>query len=255
MGGEKFCGDPTDIYRDPGLACDRLFRHCRGEYWPSRRGGMPPLRRSRSSIPLPSPRDLPVGLGGVVRRRRSVRDYAPVPLEPEDLSDLLYYSAGITGWAVGYGVELPLRATPSAGALQPVEVYVYVGNVRGFEKGIYRYDYFSHGIEAIRGGDHGATLADIALGQDHVGSAPAVFMISVVYRRTFWKYWKRAYRYVLLDAGAVMENLYLVATGLGLGACAVGSFYDEELCEVLGVDCADEFPVVMVTVGRPLEQA
>ncbi len=251
MGG-TFCEEPGDIYGDPGLACDRLSRHCRGEYWPPRRGHMPPLRMARSPIPLPSPRDLPMGLGKAVRRRRSIREYMPAPLEPEDLSDLLYYSAGITGWAVGYGAKLPLRATPSAGGLQPVEVYVYTGNVKSVEKGIYRYDYFSHGLEVVRKGDHGTVLADIALGQDHVGAAPAVFIISVVYRRTFWKYWKRAYRYVLLDAGAVMENLYLVATGLGLGACAVGAFYDGELCDVLGVNCIDEFPVLMVTVGKPL---
>lgn len=58
-------------------------------------------------------------------------------------------------------------------------------------------------------------------------------------------------RYVLLDAGAVMENIYVVATGLGgLGVRAVGAFYDEELCRFLGIDCVEEFPVLLMLIGK-----
>ncbi len=57
-------------------------------------------------------------------------------------------------------------------------------------------------------------------------------------------------RYVLLDAGAVMENMYLAAMGLGLGVRAVGAFYDNELCGFLGIDCVEEFPVLLMLIGK-----
>jgi len=45
------------------------------------------------------------------------------------------------------------------------------------------------------------------------------------------KYRERTYRYVLLEAGHVGQNLCLAATGLGLGACTVGAFDDDDLTD------------------------
>lgn len=246
------CSDFERILaEDPGLACDLLFRHYRGEKWRERAEPMPPIDRRIEAlgvVPLPEPRLPPIGLGDVIGRRRSVRDFSGAPMTAEELSALLFYSAGVTGWDGGW----PLRATPSAGGLQPVEAYVYADRVRGLERGIYRYDFIRHRLDVLKFGNYSRTLASIALDQEHVAKAAAVFALTVYYRRTYWKYWKRALRYALLDAGAVMEHLYLAAAALGLGACAVGAFYDEELCRLLGLDCHGEFPVMLVAVGRPI---
>lgn len=106
----------------------------------------------------------------------------------------------------------------------------------------------------IKLGNFSGLMADIALGQDHVSRASAVLIMTAYYARTRWKYWKRALRYVLLDAGAAMENAYIAATGLGLGVRAVGAFYDEELCNFLSIDCASEIPVVLILLGHALRQ-
>lgn len=235
---------------DPGLSCDLLFRHYRGEEWREPEGPMPPIDRRVGAgpfVPLPEPKLGRLSLADVITRRRTIRDYAADPISLDELAALLFYSAGVTGWEGGW----PLRATPSAGGLQPIEVYVYANRVAAVEKGIYRYDFIRHRLEGISLGNYSASLASAAMDQEHVARAAAVFILTAYYARTRWKYWKRALRYVLLDAGAVMEHLYLVATALGLGACAVGAFYDEEICGLLRLDCRSEFPVMMVTVGRP----
>ncbi len=41
--------------------------------------------------------------------------------------------------------------------------------------------------------------------------------------RVAWKYEGNAYRVVLLDAGVMLEMMYLVATAMGLAPCAVGN--------------------------------
>jgi len=239
--------------KNVGLACDFLMRHYRDEYWPRRTGSMPPLRKRLSSnvITLPKPKMISVPISTVIINRRSADDFVNEPISIDDLATVLYLGVGITGWASAYGYDkYPLRAYPSAGALQPVEAYPVINNVLGLKSGLYHYDPFDHALELLRPGNYGSLMADLALGQDHVSRAAVIIVLTVVYARTYWKYWKRALRYVLLDAGAAMENIYLAATGLGLGVRAVGAFYDNELCNFLGIDCLSEFPVVMVLVGK-----
>jgi SagB-type dehydrogenase family enzyme len=236
-----------------GLACDFLMRHYRDEYWPRGMGPMPPLRRRRSSsiITLPKPKNVSTPISVIISTRRSADDFANEPISIEDLATVLYMGVGVTGWTQAYGYgKYPLRSYPSAGALQPVEAYPVVNNVLGLKSGLYRYDPFDHALEVLRLGDYSSLMADIALGQDHVSRASVVIILTVMYARTYWKYWKRALRYVLLDSGAVMENIYLAATGLGLGVRAVGAFYDNELCRFLDIDCMGEFPVVLMLIGK-----
>ncbi|WP_069808223.1 SagB/ThcOx family dehydrogenase [Vulcanisaeta thermophila] len=241
------------INEDVGVACDYLMRHYRDEPWPRRTGAMPPIRRSRGNVrvELPQPKQPTMPVGQAIVRRRSADDFTGGPIGIDDLSTVLYLSVGITGWTWAYGEEkFPLRAYPSAGALQPVEVYPVINNVLGLKQGLYRYEPFTHSLEVLRLGSFGKLMAELALNQDHVSRAAAVLVFTVYYARTRWKYWKRSLRYVLLDAGAAMENAYLASVSLGLGVRAVGAFYDDELCGFLGIDCVNEFPVVMVLIGR-----
>jgi nitroreductase len=47
-----------------------------------------------------------------------------------------------------------------------------------------------------------------------------------------------------------MENFLLAATGLGFGACAMGSWYDDVAHELLGIDGKEHFSVLTASVGR-----
>ena len=61
---------------------------------------------------------------------------------------------------------------------------------------------------------------------------------------------QRGYRYVWLDAGHLGQNLYLVATALGLGPVGVGGFFDAELSRLLDLQAGEE-ALYLVGVGRP----
>jgi nitroreductase len=80
--------------------------------------------------------------------------------------------------------------------------------------------------------------------------AAAVFIWTAVFERSKWKYEQRGYRYVYMDAGHICENLYLAATGLGLGACAIGALYDDDLNAILGVDGVVESAIYMCAAGN-----
>ena len=74
--------------------------------------------------------------------------------------------------------------------------------------------------------------------------------MTVIYQRMRWKYQDRTYRYGLIEAGHIGQNLYLAATSMGLGACSVGAFMDDAINAMLGVDGTEEAAIYMLAVGK-----
>jgi SagB-type dehydrogenase family enzyme len=200
-------------------------------------------------IPLPEP-DVQgdPNLWRLLYSRRSRREYdTGQPLTPEKLSALLWATQGVTA---RYG-EVLFRTAPSAGGLYPVETYLFVRSVEGFDPGIYHFRPQTFDLEFLKKGDLTRKLAEAALGQMIVMSAHVTFIWTAIVERSRWKYQQRAYRYIYLDAGHIGQNLYLAAGALGLGACAIGAFYDDKANSIIGVDGVEETVIYMATVGWP----
>jgi len=211
-------------------------------------GGQPERYKTYADaerIVLPDPHDYRgLSFEEAVETRRSVRDYSAEPLSSEELSRLLHAAQGITERRWGF------RAAPSAGALYPIELYAVVHNVVSLEPGVYHYAVQEHGLELLRQGDFRVAVMQAGLGQGFLGQANVCFVLSVIFQRTRWRYRERTYRYVLLEAGHVGQNIYLAATSLGLGACAVGAFLDDDLNDLLGLDGREEAVVYLLAVGK-----
>ncbi len=198
--------------------------------------------------PLPPPaRVSGVDVLEAIRSRESRRRYSGDPLTLLEVATILYHTVGVTGeeWWGG-----PKRVYPSAGALQPVEAYLAAGRVEGLPAGVYHYNPGRHVLELLSLGDPRDLLYKASLRQDHVRDASASVILTVVYSRTASKYDVRSYRYVMLDAGFAGENLYLAVEALGLATVAVGAFYDDMVCGLLGIDCRWEHPALIFPVGR-----
>jgi SagB-type dehydrogenase family enzyme len=190
----------------------------------------------------------PLGFQGLsfeeaVETRRSVRSYSGESLSQEALSRLLHAAQGVTKQAGMF------RAAPSAGALYPIELYAVVHDVTGLAQGIYHYAVRKHELESLQPGDFRAAVTQAGLWQGFLGGANVCFILTAIFQRTRWRYHERAYRYVMLEAGHVGQNLYLAATSMGLGACAVGAFLDDQLDGLLGVDGKEEATLYVVSVG------
>ena len=221
----------------------------RGVLWSALRWGPRPPQYKRYDgarrVPLPPPAPISRSLTTVLDERRSRRDYTGEPISLEELSALLHAAQGITE------PSYPKRAAPSAGALYPLEVYVFVHRVVELAPGIYHYDVLDHALEELTPGDVRGPITRACLDQEHAHTASVVVVLSGVFARTEWKYQGRAYRYILMEAGHVGQNIYLAATGLGLGACAIGAFYDDMLDDMLGLDGEEEASLYVLTVGHP----
>lgn len=206
---------------------------------PSRTKGYPGAVRS-ALPPVTTPPELSFAMA--IERRRSLRDYASRSIATAELSWLLHAATGISGPG-------GLRTAPSAGAQYPIETYVVASRVDGIEPGLYHYAPADHVLERVRSGTFGGDLVAAALGQEFLGQAPVVLVLAATFQRLRWRYRERAYRYALLEAGHIGQNVYLAAEAAGLGACAVGAFFDDAVNGLLEVDGVGEAALILLPVG------
>jgi SagB-type dehydrogenase family enzyme len=202
------------------------------------------LLAGEPNVKLPAPQsDGTMSVEKAIAQRRSRRSFSDAALSVEEIGQLLWAAQGITDPGGGY------RATPSAGALYPLEAYVVAGAVSGLEAGLYRYEPASNALAVVRRGKLQTGLSEAALHQDSVDDAPAVIVLTAVYARTAVKYGDRGRRYVHMEVGAAAENIYLQAESLGLATVFVGAFDDEEVGAALGLP-EKEAPLALLPVGR-----
>ena len=128
-----------------------------------------------------------------IKRRQSVREYKDSALTLEEISQLL--------WAA--------QSAPSAGATYPLFIYLVAGKVNGLKAGIYKYEPEKHALKEILNKDIRRPLAEAALGQSWVSTAPVSIVIVADYARTTARYGQRGIRYVHMEVGHVGQNIYL----------------------------------------------
>lgn len=213
----------------------------------------PPLT-GLPSIPLPEPERLPgITLADAIEQRCSTTTYSAdraVPLAT--LAGLLEGAAGIRGHRPGYNVrDFPVRRAPSAGGLAPVDVYVVANDVSGLDQGLYYYRPSGPELTLVDSGNMRGKVAEAGIAADWLFHAPAVLFLAVDMNRVEWKYGARSYRYVHVDLGVLTQNLYLVATGLGLAGCAVAAFDDDTANDLVRLDGRDAFVSLLFACGLP----
>ncbi|RKZ32004.1 nitroreductase [bacterium] len=190
-------------------------------------------------IKLPPPPGADMPLHRTIEERRSRRSYGSGGINLEQVSELLWASAGITS-------SRGFRAAPSAGATYPIDIYLLAENVEGLEPAIYRYIEESHALEPIKEGLFIEDLANAALRQSALKDASAVICLFGIYERTTRRYGERGKRYVHIEIGHIGQNIYLVAEALGLSTVAIGAFHDDRVSALFGVEGV---PLYLMPVG------
>jgi SagB-type dehydrogenase family enzyme len=199
------------------------------------------------------PLDYPISdesIDCVIKSRRSLRDFTGQPISLRTLSRLLYLGDGVVKRVFGRdGAEWHLRTAPSGGGLYPVDLYFIAQRVDGLEPGLYFYDAREHSISQVRAGNLTDVLVSSTSYRYEVEHASACFILAGVVPRNKFKYGERAYRFMLLEAGHIAQNLLLAAYSSGIGGLPVGGFFDNNLNELLGLDGCDDIVLYLVLAG------
>lgn len=169
----------------------------------------------------------------------------------DEISYLLKTSTGITSSIeVGAGVNLPRRAYPSAGGLYPIEIYFFSHKVENIECGLYHYSPLRMEAELLQIGDVSRQLESYLAGQEAPAHAPLIIFLTAIFDRSKNKYGERGYRFSLLEAGHIAQNIILVSQALGLSSLPIGGFFDDDINSILGLDSLNEAAVYGVAIGR-----
>lgn len=200
---------------------------------------------------LPAPENVPAALGEAIGRRGSCRRFADSPLSLAALSTLLHNAYGL-GDKYLYGeVALLDRPVPSGGGCYPLELYLLVRNVESLPTRIYHYSVRHHALEGLGPLPPPDEIVALFLGQPWLAMAQVIVVVTAVIPRLLYRYGDRGYRYVLIEAGHVGQNLALVSTATGLGSLSLGGFLDNELSGALGLNPAFEIPLYGIALGAP----
>lgn len=214
----------------------------------------PPLVKEamcETSIALPldfSSLDIDNDFLHVINSRQSHRVYTQEKMTLLQLSYLLWCSQGVK--EIRGKSYATLRTVPCGGGRHPFECYMTIRNVEGLKDGLYHYLPMKHHIECLKEDDDLKPFITASLeGQKWAEKANVVFYYSYVCYRAEWRYGIYAHRMNMCDAGHVTENVYLAATSIGLGGCAIGAV-DGPVCdEKFGLDGEEEFVFYAMPVG------
>ena len=149
-------------------------------------------------------------------------------------------------------VDHAMRPYPAAGAAYELELYLAVGKCDGLARGFYHYDAGGHALMRIgvRPQELEALLTEARYSMDAPATPQIVITIAARFGRVSWKYSSLAYALILKDVGVLIQTLYLMATDMGLGGCAIGSSNIDLFAKMTGIEFHVEGPVGQFALGR-----
>ncbi|MEU9507306.1 hypothetical protein AB0D32_13605 [Micromonospora sp. NPDC048170] len=194
----------------------------------------PPMKRYPDGPPvLALPRDLPdpgvpatAVLAGVVSPAQ--------PLDAAQLGRVLFLGAGVVRTAERAGRSVLYRASGSAGARFPLELYASTHDVAGVPDGVHWYDARRHAL--------------VQVGPAATGSVTTLVVTGVPWR-TGWRYAERGWRHLYWDAGTLLSQLSAAAASAGLPPRLRSLFPDATVRTLVGADGVHEYPLALLSLG------
>lgn len=195
-------------------------------------------------ILLPKPQTKKdTSLFSAIKNRESIREYNNYKVPLSDIGPLCYYSFGQKD------LKDPSKGRfyPSAGARYPIELYIISLNT-DLKRGVYHYYFKNNSLEnvlPIKKFTHRNYLIP-----KEFKKASFFIVMTAVFERSKIKYETRSYPFIMMEAGHIGQNIYLVSSSLGLKCCAIGGFSHYRMDELLDVDGVKETSIYMFAVGK-----
>jgi SagB-type dehydrogenase family enzyme len=159
-------------------------------------------------------------------RRRCARELGTTLPSRRALSRLLWAGHGITG-------PLFTGPVPSAGGLQALELYLVVLVRRWLPVGIYHYDRAGHHLSQIAGNAERAEWVERVPSLNHVRGGALLWVLVGDAGRVMGKYGERSARFLLHEAGHLMQNLCLLSASLNLVTVPLGGYFERAIARRL----------------------
>jgi SagB-type dehydrogenase family enzyme len=184
-------------------------------------------------------------LFATIARRRSIRNWADTGLTLDEFASVMHYAFGVSE----QGSDA--LSDPSVEDSHTLNLYAIVNRVDELAPGVYYYRPRERALTLIRKGDHREQTGAASLFQDAVRYADIALVMTVDLARMGSPDGDRGYRYAALDAGMLGGRVYLQTTGLNLGCCGIGAYFDDEVSDLIGVSPNRELVIYLAAIGAP----
>lgn len=185
-------------------------------------------------------------LTAAIEGRHSTRLLQGTPPSIAQIGEFLYRVARVRG-VRSYGAkgELTSRPYPSGGASYELELYLNVEEGAELPAGLYWYDPILNALRLVRwpNDDTRALMWDAHTATAGLAWPRVLIVIAARFQRVSWKYESMAYATILKNVGVLYSTMYLVATAMGLAACAVGIGNADRFARAAGTAYAVETSV------------
>jgi SagB-type dehydrogenase family enzyme len=195
----------------------------------------------RHSLPRPRARLWP-SLDRVLARRRSAVHLGSNLPGPTILGRLLFLAHGITG-------EQGRGPTPSAGGLQALELYLAVLSPGWLPVAVYHYDRTGHFLSRLTETTR-ADLEPLIPSLPLIAGGALLWIIVGDGARVMVKYGERGLRFLLLEAGHLMQSLCLSSASLKQVTVPLGGYFEADLARRLSLLPTDEVLYLGLCGGR-----
>ncbi len=214
-------------------------------YEPSDEDGKPRSYPGYPRWPLPALRARwRPSLDTVLLRRRS-RGLGTAMPDRKRLARLLGYSHGVTE----VGGRGPV---PSAGGLQALEAYLMVWEDGWLPAGCYHYDRRGHWLAQVAAGADRTFWREVVPSLRLVEGGALLWVLVGDGRRASARYAGRGLRFLLLEAGHLMQCLCLLSESLGLCTVPLGGFLERPISRRLALPAEDM--VLYVAACGPMQR-
>ncbi|MGA7933093.1 MAG: SagB/ThcOx family dehydrogenase [Kovacikia sp.] len=198
-------------------------------------------------------------IGSSIDLKPYLQDTAePITSEPEwvwwqRVSQLLFYSYGLTGMIPVPGNPHYLRAAPSAGGLYPAEMYLISRGTPLLPAGLYNYQARTHSLVHFWENDVWTKLQTACFWHPVLENTQMALIITAVFARSAWRYQDRAYRRIFLDTGHLLGNVELASALSDYRPHLIGSFMDEAINQLLYLDAEQEGAIAVIPLADLLD--
>lgn len=178
----------------------------------------------------------------ILSKRRSSEGYIlDNKLTLAKLSSLLQCGYGLQGCAKEEKRETT-RTAPSAGGRYPLEVYVFLFKpVDTCVPGVYHYGVKNHTLEPVILKQFlREEIQSFSPQQEWLQNTNGMICMTGVFDRTVDKYGSRGYRYILLEAGHVAQNMLLAGTENNVNIIPIGGIDEDTVEKILGLNSLEE---------------
>jgi len=187
----------------------------------------------------------------VLEERKSKREYGKTAITKREVGEFLYRSARVRKTFEVKGFQFTNRVYPSSGAAYELELYLAINRCNGLASGLYHYSPVSHQLSRISSRTNVISkLLKSAASTAHTTVPQILIIISARFPRMMWRYESMAYAAILKDVGVLYQTFYLVATAMGLSACALGVGNSDLFAEAAGTNYYEETSVGEFILGR-----